>query len=419
MPVAAYAIGRRSMQPNALMMVVGIFTSILNCALAQNHQAADPTKKLLVHYMPWYVSKPFSGYWGWHWTMDHYDPETWTDGRRRVASHYYPSIGPYDSGDPDALECHVLLMKFAGIDGIIIDWYGIEDFYDYAIINRNSQRLIEYVERAGLEFAICYEDQSIKHMVEAGHIAEEEAVAHGQAVIKWLQKHCFNSQAYLKVSGRPALFVFGPQYFKGSQWGQLLSVLHKRPFLYVLSHPREGADGVFGWPPVNGTTTTPEQWRGYLTDLYASAGEYTCVGTVFPQFHDIYADAGIRRSYGFLDAQGTKTFESTLDMALRSNCQLIQIVTWNDYGEGTMIEPTIESGYSYLEIIQQHQRENQDGPFPYTADHLRLPVELYRLKKEYQLSRSAMEDLSKCSENLFSGNLPGAEKILRTFREEL
>jgi hypothetical protein len=31
----------------------------------------------------------------------------------------------------------------------------------------------------------------------------------------------------------------------------------------------------------------------------------------------------------------------------------IQIVTWNDYGEVTMIEPTREFGYTFLTLLQE------------------------------------------------------------------
>jgi hypothetical protein len=51
-------------------------------------------------------------------------------------------MGLYDSSDPDALRCQVMLMKLAGIDGVVIDWYGNENFNDYALINRNTLRLI-------------------------------------------------------------------------------------------------------------------------------------------------------------------------------------------------------------------------------------------------------------------------------------
>jgi hypothetical protein len=89
-------------------------------ARAQDGREAQPRPQFLVHYMPWFESKPVSGAWGWHWTMNHFDPErSDPTGRRDVASHHYPLIGPYDSADPDVLEYHTLLMRVAGIDGVI------------------------------------------------------------------------------------------------------------------------------------------------------------------------------------------------------------------------------------------------------------------------------------------------------------
>jgi len=83
--------------------------------------AAAAPKSVMVYYMPWFVAKPFSSSWGWHWTMNHYDPDVVNAfGERQVASWYYPLIGPYDSADPVVLEYHVLLMKLAGVDGVIV-----------------------------------------------------------------------------------------------------------------------------------------------------------------------------------------------------------------------------------------------------------------------------------------------------------
>ena len=116
--------------------------------------AAAERKLVLAHYMPWYESKAVSGQWGWHWTMNKFQPDKVVQGRRELASHYRPLIGAYDSNDPHALECHALLMKFAGIDGAILDWYGIRKHNDYAVIHRNSQHFIKHLRRAGLKFAV-------------------------------------------------------------------------------------------------------------------------------------------------------------------------------------------------------------------------------------------------------------------------
>ena len=84
---------------------------------------------------------------------------------QQIASHYQPLTGAYDSNDSALLEYQVFLMKFTGINGVIIDWYGRENFRDYSDIHRNSLNLIKHIKKAGLKFAICYEDQSVKHLI--------------------------------------------------------------------------------------------------------------------------------------------------------------------------------------------------------------------------------------------------------------
>ena len=51
-------------------------------------------KPILVYYMPWFVAKPYSDNWGWHWTMNHFNPDaTDASGERQIASWYHPMIG--------------------------------------------------------------------------------------------------------------------------------------------------------------------------------------------------------------------------------------------------------------------------------------------------------------------------------------
>ena len=391
-------------------------------SMLTSSSTAAGKKILMAHYMPWYESKPISGRWGWHWTMNHYNPEEMdADGRRSIASHYYPLIGAYDSNDSDVLECQVLLMKFAGIDGIIIDWYGIEDFYDYAMIHLNTTHIIEYIQKAGLKFSICYEDVTIKIMIRDGlFYYEEHAVWYGQKVMQFLQDDWFDTEEYLKVDDRPTLFVFGPQYFQADQWDKLFSILPKRPFFYTLNDPREGADGSFGWPPMHGGVTTPSEWRKYLERLYNKSQDgKPIVGAAFPKFHDIYQDSGTRRSYGYLDDEDGKTFADTLDMGLNSKAKIIQLVTWNDYGEGTIIEPTVETGYRYLEMIQSRRRKALGESFKYSTTDLRLPVALYILKKKYQDNPLVIKNLDKAADLLFSGHLSRVKHLLEPYHDGL
>src|SRR6266446_6784860 len=154
--------------------------------------ASTNAKPVMVYYMPWYAAKPVTSEWGWHWTMNHFDPDKINaSGEREIASWYYPLIGPYDSGDPAVLEYHVLLMQLAGIDGVIADWYGSADYYDYATVDRHTARLFEYTRKAGLKFAICYEDQTIQHLMDGQKLTATNAIRHAQEEMLYLHSNSF------------------------------------------------------------------------------------------------------------------------------------------------------------------------------------------------------------------------------------
>jgi hypothetical protein len=316
---------------------------------------------LLAHYMPWYATKNVSGAWGWHWTMNHFNPErVFADGRREIASHDYPLIGPYDSGDDHALECQVLLMKLAGLDGVVIDWYGTSQINDHVANHRHTLKLIPWLKKAGMRFAVCYEDNAVKSLKNGDDIRQAEKD------LAWAEEHFFSTVNYVRLNGRPVLLVFGPQHL---QWKfQLIA----KPLVFGLPHlaAKHALDGAFAWPPVTGgKRIDPERWRRELDAVYASKQPF--IATAFPGFHDIYKEAGVHDSYGSIETRGGRTFTESLEQALKSGAPIIQVATWNDYGEGTVIEPTRNHGYRYLEALPRCGEKA----------HLRLPVRLYELRK--------------------------------------
>lgn len=378
---------------------------------------ADDQKTVLAHYMPWYATKPVSGIWGWHWTMGHFDPEQVdAAGRPEAATHDPPLIGLYDSGDPHALDCQVQLMKLAGIDGVIVDWYGTTEFRDYAVIHRNTEKLIATIHRAGLKFAICYEDQTVKHMVENDFILPEQAVEEGARSLRWLDEHWFSDEAYVRVDGQPILLVFGPQYFSREQWSTLLGGLTHRPLLYSLPHLAEksGADGAFGWPPVTGgREITSATWKKSLRELARRevSGE-RILPVAFPGFRDIYQQAGLHDSYGSIDDRDGRTFAESYALAWETDAPVIQLATWNDYGEGTVIEPTVGHGYRDLEFLLKDIRRRRPDRAPILTDDLTLPVRLYRARKALQDDASAQQQLNEAAAFLFDLRIEKARDLI-------
>ncbi|MGH7741519.1 MAG: endo-1,3-alpha-glucanase family glycosylhydrolase [Candidatus Eiseniibacteriota bacterium] len=391
--------------------------AIVSLPAALSAQPPPPRPFLMAHYMPWFQAKPYQATWGWHWTMNHYNPDLIDGlGRRNIASHYYPLIGPYDSRDPDVTEYHALLMKVAGIDGAIVDWNGYSSLYDYPLGNIATLGIFNALSAAGLRFAICYEDQSIAQQINNGRITPAQAVGQAQFDMQYIIDHWSNKPAYLTLDGKPVLLNFGPQYFYAeADWASILSVYSGGAQFYPLND-RLGtvAAGAFPWPPMwltGGGVLTPEMQNSYLDNFHSIAASWpSFVSGAWPGFYDIYQEAGVQPSYGFLDARGGLTFSETTDRALAASPEIIQLVTWNDFGEGTNIEPTQEFGFQYLEHVQDVARGF--GTFPFAAGDLTMPYDIFSLRKSRHGDAAAMAGLNQAAGYLVSGQPAQARSVL-------
>ncbi len=388
--------------------------SLLLFALLATGVAQSAQKPLLVHYMPWYVAKPYSGSWGWHWTMNHYNPDVITGGRRQIASCYYPLIGPYDSLDPAVLEYHVLLMKLAGIDGVAVDWYGTDNFNDYAINNQRTLALLSFTRKAGLKFSLCYEDQTVQHEIDGGYITAAAAISRAQQTILYAQSNYFSDPSYLRLSNAPVFLNFGPQYFKtNSDWATIFSVLNitNRPAFFTEDNRFAAALGAFDWPPMwmsagATNTLTPAQLQTYLDTFEQNAASWPAyISSAFPRFHDIYAQAGVAPSYGYLDDANGAILTNTLRRALTNNSAFVHFVTWNDFGEGTVMEPTLDYGFRDLGIVQNLRRQYLDPDFSFTTNDLKSAFRFYSLRKQYGTNSAISAELNRIFTNIVTGRI--------------
>jgi hypothetical protein len=223
-----------------------------------------------------------------------------------------------------------------------------------------------------------YEDNTMNMMGLQNN--REEALRRAQISIDWLESDWFKQPLYVKYGNRPLLFCFGPQYFfRGSDWSDFFSVLEHRPYFIDLDNRTTFADASFPWPPMhlNGQEepgiVTVRQLTNFLDAFNRSRQRNRTyrITSVFPAFqsstrHLPYNDGAI--------------MQLTWDMAFeRWDPHVIQLVTWNDFQEGTCFEPTIERGYNELEFIQDRVRQWYPD-FPFTKEDLRWPLEFYKLR---------------------------------------
>ncbi len=357
---------------------------------------------LLIHVMPWFSAPPTSSEYGWHWTMNRSQEETRLTGK--AASHYQPLLGLYDSNDQDVIECHLLWMKAAGFDGILADWYGTQNHFDYPMIHERTKSLFDKAEKFGFKIGVVYEDQTVKNALAASLIKQQDSKKIAEETGRWLKDNWFKKESWLKFKNSPLLLVFGPQHFSESDWSQFRQASGKVDLL-TLHHPQPYGQGVFDWPvPSQGI----EFQSGFLD---RSRGSEFTVSVAFPRFHDYYNEGG-EKSYPLLkDADGA-TLKSTLQTALAQKPNAVQIATWNDWQEGTQVEPSHEVGYRDLAEIQRTRR-SLDPSFQFKPSDFDIPLQIFKARKA---GIDAMM-LNKASSLFLKGKIAESRRLLDQIKQ--
>ncbi|WP_103866617.1 glycoside hydrolase family 71/99-like protein [Aquimarina sp. I32.4] len=372
-------------------------------------------KKVYVHYLPWFQSKDFDGYWGQHWTMSNQNPDVpKSNGNLQIASHYYPLIGPYSSNDPDLHEYHFLIMKLSGIDGVIFDWYGSKDLHDYGLIKQSTETFITALEDLGLQFSIMYEDRVAAQVAEQSHTTS--IIEAAQDDFTYINQKYFSSPKYMKHNNNNMLFVFGPHHITTeTSWNQVFDILptSNRPdFLTLWAASNSvgvNATGEFLWVDQDHLLTHEHYYNTHQTT------DQIIVGSAYPGFNSFYNEGGWAGGTDSwtIDLNNGTTFIETLNYNHHERSDFIQIITWNDFGEGTMIEPTQEFGFTYLQLLQQYTG------VPHTSGDLQVALDLYLTRKEYTNNEQAQRLLNRTYKYIKQLDMNRANRVIQAVRRFL
>lgn len=273
---------------------------------------------VLAFYYPWY-GRPDgpSGKW-YHW-----NPAT-----PRHNSTDTPVLGWYDSNDTVVVRQHVRWAKAAGIDGFISSWWGPTSFED-----RSLRVLLRVAEQEGFRVTAL-----VEHPVTRDQLRDDfHTLLAGHAT----------SPAWLRARGRPVVLFydrvmqrFGPDDFRAAFEGTSAFTLADT------FDPAKAApfDGVFAYGPV-------QDVPAYLRDEPATRDAHHAAGRIFvASAVPGYDDRVIRQPGRFLDRAGGALYRSMWDAA--AGAEWVTVTSWNEWHEGTEVEPSTEYGTSFLELTR-------------------------------------------------------------------
>lgn len=286
------------------------------------------TTKVYAHLLPWFCTAG---------SRADCSCATGSDGVYRCHGHVTTG---YTSSDPAQVKRQVDDMVSRGIDGMIIDWYGpnkaLENDSTIAVKN-------EAQTRTGFEFAIMEDKGAFQNASDKeGQIISD---------LNYCATNFYSSPAYMRRDGRPVVFFFGIEAYS-LDWTRIRNGVQGNP-LFIFENAngftRAQSDGAFSWvSPSENPTSYLDYYYGKALDPNwndVAGSEKQVFGSGFLGFNDTLATWSQNRIES--QACGQTWLESmgrvNANFSSSSPLANLQLVTWNDYDEGTEIETGVDN----------------------------------------------------------------------------
>jgi hypothetical protein len=162
--------------------------------------------------------------------------------------------------------------------------------------------------------------------------------------------------AWLKVNGKPVIFIYGRALgeLKLDGWKQVIEKVNaKMPGGTVFMGDRISAeaarifDGIHTYNPTGQTARkSPAELREWAKASYPAAvqtaGEKISAVTIIPGYDDTTQKRKEPRP--ITDRHKGQTYEILWEEAIAANPDWVLITSWNEWHEGSEIEPSLEDG---------------------------------------------------------------------------
>jgi hypothetical protein len=277
----------------------------------------------------------------------------------------------YRSDDRKQVENQVADMQSRGIDGAIIAWYGPGD----SPRNRAMTSLLRTAEQRGFLVAVSVDTGAVQDCIKHGC----DETAEVASLINYVVQNYASSSAYWRWKGRPVVTFFGMEKHD-IDWGRVRHSVHGEPLFIFRNSGGFAApesDGAFAWIAAETVKPSDPIAQEYLERFYQKAkqsGGKLTIGSVYKGFDDSMASWGKGKH---LDQRCGQTWLDTFAVINQNFSQSHQldaliIPTWNDYEEGTSIEPGIASCVRLDLRANGHKLHwNVNGPTE-TIDHFNV-----------------------------------------------
>ncbi|HYY78909.1 MAG TPA: endo-1,3-alpha-glucanase family glycosylhydrolase [Actinomycetes bacterium] len=276
-----------------------------------------------------------------------YDKTSW-----RRAKDDYPALGRYSSDDPTVMARQVDLARQAGIDGFIVSWKSTP------VLNRRLEQLARIAAAKGLKLALIYEGLDFhRNPLPVDQVLHDLTEAAG----RYARGPAFG------LFDRPLVIWSGTWRYTPAQVARVVRPLRGR--LMILASERD-PDGVrrlgglvdgdaYYWSSVDPRHTPRYEQKLVAMGQAVHAQKGLWVAPAAPGFDA--RKLGGKRVVGRRDGA---TLGQEMNAAMRSSPDAVGLISWNEFSEGSYVEPSIRYGRRYLDVLASIQHAPEPGAAP-------------------------------------------------------
>ena len=239
---------------------------------------------------------------------------------------------------------HVRWAKRAGIDGFIVSWKSTP------VLNRRLERLAEVAAAERFKLLVIYQGLDFyREPLPAARIGRD---------LDFFKRR-FASREAFGVFEKPLVIWSGTWRFSSREMAAVTR--SRRDSLLILASERNvdgyrrvagSVDGnAYYWASVDPTTYPghPEKLAELGRAVHSRSGIW--IPPAAPGF-----DARKVGGTSVVARRGGATLREELDAATRSSPDAIGLISWNEFSENTHVEPSLDHGSRYLDVVADVRR---------------------------------------------------------------
>ena len=269
-----------------------------------------------------------------------FDQNTWKSGK-------VPDVplAPYNSDDRSVMARHIDQARGAGIDAFVVNWWGKGNRTE-----KNLKALLDVAAEKGFRIAVDFDINS-PFMGGANSYADN---------LRHLHTTHANHPAYLRYQGRPVVFFYNVARLSVSAWQKIRDRSDPgRTALWIAEGTNLKYQSLFDghhlysitWPNRIPPAQTLPKWGNRVRKYNRENGTAKIwVATVMPG----YDDRKVRPGSGFVRSrEGGAYYGACWQAAIESKPAWVIINSFNEWPEGSYIEPSQAHGNHYLDLTRE------------------------------------------------------------------